>query len=151
MSNLYKKIIEKLKSYQYNHINVRLLIWVLAITILGINVIGSARPGEGFDKKQIFGLCLGMFILIVVMLIDYHFILRFYWLLYIINLGLLLAVKFFGENNKGAQRWIDLGFIQLQPSELTKIIMILVLATIIGKYHHRINSFKILWSCILGN
>ena len=94
MSNLYKKIIEKLKSYQYNHINVRLLIWVLAITILGINVIGSARPGEGFDKKQIFGLCLGMFILIVVMLIDYHFILRFYWLLYIRTIvNIVIIVK----------------------------------------------------------
>lgn len=144
MSNLYKKVIEKLKTYQYNHINGRLLIWVLALCILGINVIGSSRPGEGFDKKQIFGLCLGIFILLVEIFIDYHFILRFHWLLYLINFALLIAVKLWGENIKGAQRWIDLKFIQLQPSELTKILMIFVLAAIIGKCHNRINSFKVI-------
>ena len=144
MASLYKKVIEKLKTYQYNHINVRLLIWVYALCILGINVISSARPGEGFDKKQIFGLCLGTVILITMALIDYHFLLKFYWLMYFFNLALLLAVKLWGVNVKGAKRWIDLSFVQLQPSELTKILMILILATIIGKYQHRINSFKII-------
>ena len=144
MANLYKKIIEKLKSYQYNHINGRLLIWVLALTIIGINVIGSARPGEGFDKKQIAGLVIGLIATVILALIDYHFVLRFYWLLYIFNLALLLAVKFFGENIKGAQRWIDLGYFQLQPSELTKILMILVLAAIIGKHHEKLNTFKVI-------
>lgn len=144
MSNLYKKIIEKLKSYQYNHINGRLLIWVVALCVLGINVIGSAAPDAGYDKKQILGLCLGLAVMIIVMLIDYHFIAKFYWLLYLFNLGLLLAVKFWGENNKGAQRWIDLKFVQLQPSELTKILMIFILATIIYKHHDKINTFKII-------
>ncbi len=144
MANLYKKIIEKLKSYQYNHINARLLIWVLSLTILGINVIGSARPGEGFDKKQIVGLVIGLVIMVIIALFDYHFILKFYWLIYIVNFGLLLSVKFWGENIKGAQRWIDLKYVQLQPSELTKILMILVLAAIIGKHHEKINNFKVI-------
>lgn len=144
MSNLYKKIVEKLKSYQYNHINGRLLIWVLALTILGINVIGSAKPEADYDKRQIFGLCLGLGVLIVVALIDYHFILRFYWLIYIFNLGLLLAVHFFGENNKGAQRWIEIKGFQFQPSELTKIFLILIMAALVSKCIDRINNFKVI-------
>ncbi len=144
MTNLYKKAIEKLKSYQYNHINGRLLIWVITLCVLGINVIGSAAPGAGYDKKQIFGFCLGLIIMIVVMLIDYHFVAKFYWLLYLLNLVLLIAVKLWGENNKGAQRWIDLKFFQLQPSELTKILMIVILAVIIYKHHEQLNTFKII-------
>lgn len=150
MSNLYKKVIEKLKSYQYNHINGRLLIWVLALCILGINVIGSARPGEDFVEKQIFGLIVGLVIMVITALIDYHFILKFYWLIYVFNIALLLAVKFFGKEVKGAQRWIDLKFFQLQPSELAKIFIILVLAAIIAKNQHRINNFKIiLFICVV--
>jgi len=49
-------------------------------------------------------------------------------LAYAASLGLLLAVEFFGEVGMGAQRWIDLGFLRLQPSELAKITLIMVLA-----------------------
>ena len=138
------KIKEKLKSYNYRHINVRLIIWMYALLILGLNVIASATKYDTYEKKQIFGIVLGSIAVIFLMLIDYHFILKFYWLIYLLNLGLLLAVKFLGEDHKGAQRWIDLGFVQIQPSEFAKLFLVLFFAKLMLKYMDKLNTPKIL-------
>lgn len=138
------KIKEKLKSYNYRHINVRILIWMYALLILGLNVIASATKYEHYETKQLFGIILGSVILIVLMLIDYHFILKFYWLIYLFNLVLLLAVKFLGEDHKGAQRWIDLGPVQIQPSEFAKIFIVLFFAQMMLKYKDKLNTPKVL-------
>lgn len=61
--------------------------------------------------------------MIVIALIDYNFILKFYWLIYAGNLLVLLLVKFVGVNHMGAQRWIEYGGIQIQPSEFAKILL----------------------------
>ena len=138
------KIKEKLKSYNYRHINVRIIIWMYALLILGLNVIASATKYEHYETKQLFGIILGSVILIVLMLIDYHFILKFYWLIYLFNLVLLLAVKFLGEDHKGAQRWIDLGPVQIQPSEFAKIFIVLFFAQMMLKYKDKLNTPKVL-------
>lgn len=138
------KIKEKLKSYNYRHINVRLFIWLYALLILGINVIASATKSDDFEAKQLFGIILGSVALIILMLIDYHFVLKFYWLIYLLNLALLLGVKFFGENVKGAQRWVELGGIQIQPSEFAKIFLVLFFAKLMLKYKDKLNTVRIL-------
>lgn len=138
------KIKEKLKSYNYRHINVRLIIWMYALLILGLNVIASATKYDTYEKKQILGIVLGSVAVIFLMLIDYHFILKFYWLIYLLNLGLLLAVKFLGEDHKGAQRWIDFGFVQIQPSEFAKLFLVLFFAKLMLKYKDKLNTPKIL-------
>ena len=71
------KIKEKLKSYNYKHINVRLFIWLYALLILGLNVIASATKYDHFEKKQLLGIILGSVAIIILTLIDYHFILKF--------------------------------------------------------------------------
>ena len=121
MVALLTKIKEKLKSYNYRHINVRLFIWLYALLILGLNVIASATKYDHYEKKQLLGIALGTVVIIILSLIDYHFILKFYWLIYFINLGLLAGVKIIGENVNGAQRWVTIAGIQIQPSEFTKI------------------------------
>jgi rod shape determining protein RodA len=63
-----------------------------------------------------------------VALIDVKLIYRFAYHAFALALCMLLVVEFMGEINKGAQRWIDLGFVQLQPSELMKLCLILALA-----------------------
>ena len=138
------KIKEKLKSYNYRHINARLIVWVYALLILGLNVIASATKYDSYEKKQVFGIAVGTFAIIILMLIDYHFILKFYWLIYFLNLGLLLAVKFLGEDHKGAQRWIDFGFVQIQPSEFAKIFLILFFAKLMLRYKDKLNTPKML-------
>ena len=122
------RIFNSLKNYKYRHFNIRLLIWVCALTTIGIFVIASATPSDIYEKKQLMGFFMGLFIILVVSFISYKFVLKFYWLLYILNLALLLWVKVAGAYRMGATRWIDLGFFQLQPSEFTKFFLILFFA-----------------------
>lgn len=133
-----------LKRYSIRNYNFRLVIYLIALTFLGILVIGSAKEGNN-QTRQIMGLILGLGAMIVVSLIDYSFVLRFVWLLYGMDLILLAAVILgFGENHKGATRWIEIAGIGFQPSELSKIILILFFAAFLQKHREKINSLKIL-------
>ena len=51
---------------------------------------------------------------------DYSWLLNFQWIMYGFNIVMLLAVRFFGSSANGAARWVDLGFIRFQPTELSK-------------------------------
>lgn len=130
------------RQYQLRDFKLRLVIFVYAITVLGIMVIGSAE--SEYQGQQILGMALGSVAMLVLALIDYRVIVNFYWLLYGLNLVLLLAVRFFGREVNGAQRWLDLGFIQFQPSELTKLILILFFAKFFSRYRDSINNWKTL-------
>lgn len=137
------KMIETLKSYKFRHFNIRLLVWVLALTFLGVLVIASATDSDVYENKQVFGVILGLFLMLCTTLISYKFILRFYWVFYLINLALLIWVKVAGAHRMGATRWIDLGFTQLQPSEFTKIFLILFFAAYLSKYKDKINTLAV--------
>lgn len=144
MTRFYKQVLTKLKTYQFNHLNVRLLIFVIGLSILGLNVIASATEKTSYEQKQLFGIILGVILMTVIALIDYHFVMRLAWLVYGMNLVLLLAVKVFGEEHLGAQRWVTIAGIQIQPSEFAKVFIILFFAWFFNKYRDRINTFKIL-------
>lgn len=143
MSNLYKRAVEKLKTYQIRYINFRLILWLVLINVLGVNVIASATKLDTYEKKQILGLVMGAIIMIVIALVDYNYILKYYWLIYFGNLMLLVLVKVVGANHMGAQRWIDFGVVQIQPSEFAKLFIILFFAKILMKYKDKINTVKI--------
>ena len=115
-----------LSKYHLKDYNFILVISVLGLSIIGILAVGSALPSA--QSKQIIGVTLGVIAMIIISLIDYNWVLNFYWLIYGVNIALLLCVKFWGVNYNGAQRWIDLGFTTLQPSDLTKIFLILFFA-----------------------
>ena len=133
-----------LKRYSIRNYNFRLVIYLVALTVLGILVIGSAKEGNN-QTRQIMGLLLGLGAMVIVSLIDYSFVLRFVWILYGMDLALLAAVILgFGENHKGATRWIEVAGIQFQPSELSKIILILFFAAFLQKHHEKLNSLRIL-------
>lgn len=66
-----------------------------------------------------------------------------------LNIVLLLAVRFFGEKVNGATRWLNLGFVQFQPSDLTKIILILFFARFFMDREHKINSKKTIIQAVL--
>ena len=141
-----KFFIKKLKQqYHIQDYNFILIALVLAISIVGIFVVGSAK--DSYQFKQLLGVLIGFVAMVIVSLIDYEWILKFYWLLYIVNLVLLVAVLLFGVDVNGATRWLNLGFIQFQPSELTKILMILFYAQFLKKRHRVINDK---WTIIQG-
>lgn len=133
-----------LKRYSIRNYNFRLVIYLIAVTVIGILVIGSAKEGSN-QTRQIMGLVLGLAAMTAISLIDYSFILRFVWLWYGLNILLLAAVIFgFGSNHKGATRWIEIAGIQFQPSELSKIVLILFFAAFLQKYKEKLNSLKTL-------
>lgn len=142
-------ILNTLKNYKYRYLNIRLIVFVYVLTILGIQVISSAAETGDYDRKQILGVIIGSVALLCATFIDYHFILRFYWIIYILNLGLLVGVRVFGSVHMGAQRWIDLGAIQLQPSELSKLLIILFFAKFLDKYKEKLNTFLVFTSVVL--
>lgn len=142
-------IINTLKNYQYRHLNVRLIVWVAALTVLGINVIASATDSSSFEQRQVLGMTLGIFVMLIMGIVSYKFVLRFYWLFYTINLALLIWVKLAGASRKGATRWITFGGFQLQPSEFTKIFLIIFFAMFLYKYKDKINTLPVLAGTVI--
>lgn len=132
----------KIRDYDFG-----LIFMLIAITIVGILAVGSAD--EGLQNKQIIGFILGLFLMVVLSLFDYSFFLNFYWVLYILNIGLLLLVHFFGVSVNGSTRWVVILGIQFQPSEVAKIILILFYAQFIMKHKGNLNTFRTLASAVL--
>ena len=128
------------KPYQLKDYKFSLIITVLALTIIGIMVIGSAK--ESVQSKQILGLCIGIVVMVVISLLDYTWVLNFHWIIYILNLAMLVYTKFFGTEVNGARRWIDLKFTNFQPSEVTKILMILFFAKYLMDHEETLNTPK---------
>ena len=95
------------KNYRVRDYDFKLILMLISITIIGILAIGSAK--ESVQSKQIMGFVLGLFLMVVLSFFDYSIFLRFYWVIYIVNLVLLLAVQFFGENVNNATRWLEIG------------------------------------------
>ena len=136
-----------LKQYHLKDYHFRLVIYVLALTILGILVIGSAK--SSVQKTQILGMFLGLTIMAIVSLIDYSFILRFSWLFYFVNIVLLILVKVMGDDANGATRWVTIAGIRFQPSELSKIIIIIFFAYFFLKNQENLNTIGVLISAIV--
>ncbi|MFG6331197.1 MAG: rod shape-determining protein RodA [Lachnospiraceae bacterium] len=130
------------RQYQLRDFRLRLVVFVYAITILGILIIGSARAES--QSQQVIGMALGTAAMLFFALVDYHYMLNFYWLIYGLNLVFLLAVRFGGTIVNGARRWLDLGFFRFQPSELTKLLLILFFARFFSRYREWINNWKVL-------
>lgn len=136
-----------LRQYRLRDYKFSLIIWVTALAVLGIMIIGSAQ--ESSQQKQIFGLIIGLVCMIIISFVDYTWILNFYWIYYLAGIGLLIAVLLVGVNVNGATRWINIGF-QFQPSDVMKIIMIVFFAKFFSKYEEKLNTVRIiLFSLVL--
>lgn len=128
---------------------------VNAVILLGISLISiystTAHRTLGFFYREIiFGL-IGIVAYVVFSVIDYRFYSKYSKLIYILNILILIAVFIFGTKRLGAQRWIDLGFIVVQPSEFSKVMIILTFSDyLVGKYSkNRNDGFKKLFISFL--
>lgn len=111
-------------------INWSFVLLLTATASIGFAMLYSAANGS-FDpwaSRQMVRFSVGIVIMLTIAVIDIHVWLRYAYAFYALALGLLVMVDLFGTIGMGAQRWIDLGFVTVQPSELMKIAMILVLA-----------------------
>ncbi|MCR4936741.1 MAG: rod shape-determining protein RodA [Lachnospiraceae bacterium] len=132
------------ESIRLKDCNFLLIAAVVILNIIGILAIGSARPA--LQSRQISGMIAGLVVMVIVALIDYSYILKFYWVIYALNLVLLFSVELFGESVNNAKRWLIIPGInlQFQPSELAKILLILFFARFIMLHREQINTVKIL-------
>jgi len=135
-----------LKQYKIRHYNFKLVLLVVALAVIGIIAVGSAEPE--LQSRQIAGFAFGLFLMLVISLFDYSVILNLYWVLYIVNLVLLVLVIFMGKSANNAQRWLKIAGIQFQPSELAKIILILFFAQLILRHQEKLNTFKYIGLCV---
>ena len=129
---------KKTKPYHLKDVKFGLVISVIAISIIGVMVIGSAK--QAVQGRQIIGLVAGVILMIILSMIDYVWLLNFYWILYGINIIALVCVKLFGTNVNGAQRWIDIGVTNFQPSELSKILVVVFFAKLLMNHEDDLNS-----------
>ena len=125
-----------------------LLGFVLFIALIGVVQIYSAGQNSkftGFNVKQIYWILVGLGLMFLSSLVDYHWMLeRIHWA-YIAGILALLAVRLVGVTALGAKRWIRLPGIGLfQPSEWIKIILVIALA----RYISSLNPRDITWSDI---
>ncbi|TWB35894.1 rod shape-determining protein RodA [Nitrospirillum pindoramense] len=121
-------------SEKLGQISWSLVLLITAVACIGFAMLYSAANGN-FDPwatRQIMRFAVGAVIMLVVALIDIRIWLKFSYFLYGIAFFLLIVVEVMGHVGMGAQRWIDLGFMQLQPSELMKVTLVMALA----RYFH---------------
>ncbi len=131
---------------QYNFKNYK---WLLAITVIliascSVPIVGSAK--ESVQDRQLMGVIIGTIAMLCISLVDFKWIMKFQWILYIIGVISLILVEFFGYEANGAVRWIDLKFTTLQPSEFVKIILVIFFAIYFADRKERISTFRVVIS-----
>ena len=128
------------KNFQY--FDYSLLIIVFFLICFGLVMLYSTSSYNGqvkfndaayYLKNQLKADLLGIVAMIVVAKIDYRIWKNFWWIAYIAAFGLCVLVLFIGTELNGAKRWLNLGFISFQPSEMAKLAIIVFLATIISQ------------------
>ncbi|MBN1587804.1 MAG: FtsW/RodA/SpoVE family cell cycle protein, partial [Candidatus Omnitrophica bacterium] len=113
--------------------------WVLfgaamLLTVIGLSAVYSATLQIEMDhfQKQLIWTAVGLGIFLITVGIGYRRFLDFSYLFYLITVLALAGVLVWGDVRYGARRWLDLGFVALQPSEFVKPVLIIVLARFVG-------------------
>ncbi|MBM84610.1 MAG: rod shape-determining protein RodA [Rhodospirillaceae bacterium] len=118
-------------------LNWGLIALVTTLAGVGCAMLYSAANGEWspWAYRHVIRYAMALLLAIGLALVDLRLLMRWSYAIYGLALGLLASVEVAGEIGMGAQRWIDFGLIQLQPSELMKIALVLALA----RYFHGLN------------
>ena len=129
-----------LRQYKLKDYNFRLVLWVVTLSILGVLLVGSAD--SSLQSRQLFGVMLGVGFMVVLSLIDFSWVLGFYWYIYLLDVGILATTLVVGWATHGARRWIDLGFTRFQPVELSKLLLVLFFAAFFLKHENDLSKFR---------
>ncbi|MCS6931619.1 MAG: rod shape-determining protein RodA [Acetobacteraceae bacterium] len=114
---------------------VLLLGLVAAVGYVALYSAGGGSP-EPYAARHAVRFGFGLVLMLSVAMVDIRLIARLAWLGYAAGIGLLASVLAAGQMGGGAQRWIDLGVMQLQPSELMKILLVIALAAWFHRASH---------------
>lgn len=128
-----------------------LLIDILMLVVLGLLILYSASAYNGevrfhdafyYLKKQAFAMSLGLACMYTVSHMDYHIWEKLAVPAYLLSIVLSVAVMFFGKEYNGSKRWLSLGPLSFQPSEFSKVALIVFLAWIVSKNVGKMNKFS---------
>lgn len=140
------------------HVNWGLLALTVLLFLVGALNLYSAsslRVSEGvamdayFEKQMLWG-CLSFLAMVLVLLIDYRHFKAIAWPIFIASSVLLVAVKLFGKVIYGAQRWLDLGIFNLQPTEMAKIAVLILGAKILSDIEGRLGWIALGKTLLIG-
>ena len=143
---------KKVSNFVNNQFDFILCLTVFILLAMGIIMILSASAPSAlsttgnsytFVKKQFIFAVVGVVLMFIVSKIDYRFYKKYYWPIYFASwmILLLVLVPSLGVSVKGATRWVDLKFTQFQPSELTKIGMIIFYAGYLTDHKSELTDF----------
>lgn len=126
-----------------------LILCTCALVCIGIIAIGSAThvnqdglQWSGLVAKQAMFFVINACVVIAMQRFDYHKLKGLSTGIYVLTILMLLAVMFLGTSALGAQRWIQIGPITLQPSEFSKFLMIIAMASMLEKRINKLNTFR---------
>ncbi len=141
---------KKLREYDFRKFDLGILIVAILLGVIGaylLRIIPGVKDPEAASLKQLLGVFGGVCLAIFVAMFDYHFVAKFFIPLYLFNFALLFMVKFtrFGIAVYDAKRWFGIkNLFQFQPSELTKVIMIIFVAKMFDLLKDRLHKFSTL-------
>ena len=116
--------------YKIKNLHWTLILSVIFLSLVGLVMIYSASHAEDMRStySQMLKLLLAISIMFIVALVNINLWQKYAFVFYVLGILLLIYATFYGYIGKGARRWIDLGFFNLQPSEIMKIFLIMALA-----------------------
>ena len=142
---------KKKKKKPHRFYDYSLLLSAVFLTIFGLIMIYSASSyraqlmlGDAayFVKRQGMIAAGSAVVMLFISKMDYHWFAKFTWLGYFTSLACMIATMLFGVESHGKKRWLQIGPIQFQPTELVKISLILFLAVVISRMGLKINEFR---------
>lgn len=140
---------QKVNEQQKRRMDGTLLILVLLLVVCGLIFLYSTSAYNGrvkfhdpayYFKKQLFATSLGMMGMYLVSCMYYHVLTKMAPFLYVVSMGLSLAVLLFGDEYNGSKRWLSIGPLSFQPSEFAKVAVILLLTYVITNSRKRQDS-----------
>lgn len=124
----------------WRHFDFWLLGAVVILSVFGVVMIRSVIAGNidlaGYDRRQAIFAAIGLAVILITTLIDYHLWSTLAQPMYIVVVALLVVIFLTGQARFGAARWLSFGIIDIQPAELAKIAMIMVLADYFARNIH---------------
>lgn len=146
----------KSKGYKIQNFSFALLITISLISAIGLIVMQSLKSTHGTSMfiKQLLGVAAGLVIALIVAFIDYKFICKFCIPLYFFNIFLMMVCRYvnqstfrylYGTSVDEARRWLRIGGpsgLDIMPSEITKIVLVLCLAKLFVFFEDKLNKLS---------
>lgn len=156
-----KKLRKKPSFFQEGKLDITFLSLVLVLLSIGLVMLFSASYAYSytyfgnsykFISRQAIFAVIGIALMLIISKIDYHILKKFSWLIYIANIGLLVTVLILPpmSDELNVKRWISIGSLSFQPSEIAKFAIIVIFAAWLSANGEKIKKFKyVVWMVVL--